>query len=362
MSGCLREKQVRKKLRFLFFFLMVIWLWLWASEALARLSNSECQRCHGKRDFKTILPSGEAKSLYIDFDLFYRSVHGKELCVYCHIDVKEVPCKGPLLKIGCRRCHYKGNLAGAPDLDIYEQYDLSVHGRAVALGDPKAPKCQDCHGSHYMLDKTDTLSRINKEHIPETCSQCHLNTYNIYESSIHGKALRDKGSDAPVCTDCHLEHSIKEHTDPKSSVFLTSISATCATCHANRDVIKKYGILSDPVETYEESFHGVALKFGARTSANCISCHGAHDILPASNPRSSIHPLNLPGMCGKCHPGAGQNFARGKIHIDPTKPEAGIIYYVYYFFKYFTLSVISALIIYIILDLRKKYKLRRQKA
>jgi hypothetical protein len=66
-------------------------------------------------------------------------------------------------------------------------------------------------------------------------------------------------------------------------------------------------------------------------------------------------------MCGKCHPGAGDNFAKGKIHVDPTKPEAGIIYYVASFFKYFTLSVMLALVIYIILDLRKKYKLRREK-
>lgn len=351
---------MRNKVKF--FFLVVIGLSLWTTAVLAQLSNSECQRCHGKKDFSTALPSGEVKSLYIDFELFYNSVHKKELCVYCHLDVREVPCKAPLQKIDCQRCHYRGNLAGAPDLEIYAQYGQSVHGRAVALGDPKAPRCQDCHGSHYIFHKTDTLSRTNKEHIPQTCSHCHLNTFNIYESSIHGKALRDKEPDAPICTDCHTEHAIKEHTDPKSSVFLTSVSVTCAQCHSNMDVIKKYGILANPVETYKESFHGVAIKFGARTVANCMSCHGAHDILPAANPRSSIHPLNLPRMCGKCHPGASENFAKGKIHIDPTKPEAGIIYYVYYFFKYLTLSVISALAVYIILDLRKKYKLKRQKA
>lgn len=361
MSGCLREEQVRKILRFFFFFLLVTVPWLWATGALAQLSNTECQRCHGKKYIKKSLPNGEVQSLYIDFDLFYRSVHSKELCVYCHIDVKDTPCKGPLQKVDCQRCHYKGNLAGAPDLEIYEQYGQSVHGRAVAMGNPKAPRCQDCHGSHYVFHKTDSLSRTNREHIPETCRECHLNIYNIYVSSIHGKAIKGRELDAPVCTDCHTEHTIKEHTNPQSSVFLTNVSVTCAKCHDNMDVIKKYGILAEPVETYKESFHGVAIKFGARTVANCVSCHGAHDILPRSNPRSSVHPLNLPRTCGKCHPGASENFARGKIHVDPTKPEAGIIYYVYYFFKYLTLSVISALLVYIILDLRKKYRQRKQK-
>ena len=350
---------MRRKLDIFLFLWWAIWLFAWTPEIFAQLSNSECQRCHGKKDFRKTLPAGQIESLYVDFDLFHSSVHKKELCVYCHIDVKEVPHKGPIQKVDCQRCHFKGNLAGAPDLEIYAQYGQSVHGRAVAMGDPKAPRCQTCHGTHYIFDKADTLSRTNKEHIPQTCRQCHLHVYDVYESSIHGAAIRGKILDAPVCTDCHTEHAIQEHTDPRSSVFLTTVSFTCAECHDNMDVIKKYGILSEPVETYKESFHGVAIKFGARTVANCPSCHGVHNILPASHPRSSINPLNLPHTCGKCHPGASENFAKGKMHVNPSKPEAGIIYYVSRFFKYLTLSVLLALVIYIVLDLRKKYKIRK---
>jgi len=120
---------MRKKPKFFFFFLLVIGLLPVTDDAFAQISNSECQDCHGKKDFKKTLPTGETKSLYIDFDLFYRSIHRNELCVYCHLDIKEMPCKGPLLKIDCPRCHYKGNLAGAPDLDIYEQYDHYVQGK-----------------------------------------------------------------------------------------------------------------------------------------------------------------------------------------------------------------------------------------
>jgi cytochrome b subunit of formate dehydrogenase len=49
--------------------------------------------------------------------------------------------------------------------------------------------------------------------------------------------------------------------------------------------------------------------------ANCASCHGVHNILPSSDPKSTINPKNLPGTCGKCHPGAGTRFAISQVHL-----------------------------------------------
>jgi len=49
--------------------------------------------------------------------------------------------------------------------------------------------------------------------------------------------------------------------------------------------------------------------------ANCASCHGVHNILPASDPRSTVNPKNLAHTCGACHPGAGTRFAIGPIHV-----------------------------------------------
>jgi predicted CXXCH cytochrome family protein len=33
----------------------------------------------------------------------------------------------------------------------------------------------------------------------------------------------------------------------------------------------------------------------------CSDCHGAHDILAASDPASRVYPLNVPRTCGRCH-------------------------------------------------------------
>ena len=50
---------------------------------------------------------------------------------------------------------------------------------------------------------------------------------------------------------------------------------------------------------------------GSVTAANCASCHGAHEILPSSDPRSMINPKNLEKTCGQCHPGIGSQVAQG---------------------------------------------------
>jgi cytochrome b subunit of formate dehydrogenase len=50
-------------------------------------------------------------------------------------------------------------------------------------------------------------------------------------------------------------------------------------------------------------------------AANCSSCHGVHDILPSSDPRSTVNPANLDATCGKCHKGVTQKFTRTPVHL-----------------------------------------------
>jgi cytochrome b subunit of formate dehydrogenase len=50
--------------------------------------------------------------------------------------------------------------------------------------------------------------------------------------------------------------------------------------------------------------------------ANCASCHGVHDILPSSDPQSTINRANLAVTCGKCHRGVARKFILTKVHMD----------------------------------------------
>jgi cytochrome b subunit of formate dehydrogenase len=135
--------------------------------------------------------------------------------------------------------------------------------------------------------------------------------------SIHGQAIERGNWQAPVCTDCHGIHAIKAASDPNSSVSAQQLAKnTCARCHEGMRLTQEFGIAGRRATTYLSSYHGLAREGGSSVAANCASCHGVHNILPSSDPRSTTSKERLVETCGKCHPGATENFTKGKIHID----------------------------------------------
>jgi hypothetical protein len=328
----------------------------------AALPIQKCMICHGKKDFKKVREDGQIIKLHVDLREIEESVHGKKICTDCHYDVIEIPHKEIPKKVQCVKCHFKGNPEGAPQSDTYLEYQRSVHGLESEKHNPEAPVCQNCHGNHNIRHTEDSSSQVYPERVASTCGKCHIEVYGEYINSIHGVAFYQSNIlDAPTCTGCHGEHLIQTKIDPDSSTNPINIVKTCEHCHMEEQIVGKYGIEVDQVATFEDSFHGIAVKFGSKIAANCASCHGVHNIRPSSDPLSSIHIDNIPKTCGKCHPGANKNYARGKIHVDPHKKEAGSIYYVAAFFKYLTLLTMLGLIIHIILDLYRKSKTRTQK-
>jgi len=319
-----------------------------------------CLTCHGKPGFEKILPSGKRLELFVDPMRLRLSIHKERKCVDCHADVTEVPHPSIPEKVNCGRCHFLGNEVGAPQLERYAEYKNSAHGKALAEGNPKAPVCQDCHGDHFILPGSDSRSQVSHRNIPQTCGECHLEIYAQYQESVHGQALAKGVKDAPVCTDCHGEHNILKPQDKTSTVNPGTIVNTCSRCHAKVVIMEKYGVKAEQVATYRESFHGIANEFGMLKAANCASCHTAHQIFPEQDPRSSVNSRNIPYTCGKCHPGANANFAKGRIHLNPKDKSAGIVYWIALGFKILTLSTLIGLLIHILLDLYRRVKNRKQ--
>jgi Cytochrome c7 and related cytochrome c len=326
------------------------------------IADENCLICHGKVNFAKVEPTGRKVLLYVDTTLLYKSVHAARGCVDCHDDVIQIPHQ-PAAKVNCRRCHYSGNPVGAPQGELYDEFTESVHGKALAEGNSKAPICQDCHGSHEVLSPDSTGSSMNRSHRPTSCGKCHMEIYATYRESVHGHAFTNGNVDAPDCVGCHGEHNIKGTTDSESQVSPEHISQTCGGCHGPMGVAAKYGIKTDRTTTFEESFHGIAHKMDNRTVANCASCHGFHDIRPANDPKSTVHAANIVKTCGKpeCHPEATPQFASGKIHVDPTKEEAGLVYYITKFFTILTVATLAGLFTFIILDLMRRAKSSRSK-
>ena len=382
-----------------------------------------CLSCHGEKDLVKTDESGKEVSLYVDSSEIKNSIHKDLICTDCHSGVKDefhavkperVQCgschddilleykeslhgrkyfEGIKDAPWCQDCHGSHNIRGNEDpssltyrLNIpkmcgfchadtglakkyniriknpYKLYTESIHGKAIeGKGLINSAVCTDCHGSHSLKESTDTTSLIYHYNIPSTCGKCHSNDYEIFRESVHGQGVLAKNPEAPVCTDCHSEHSIQPSWVKTSTTYPANISrTTCPWCHSAEVVTDKYGLVTRRVTKYLDSYHGIDSRAGRIEVANCASCHGYHDIRPSTDPRSSINPANLPRTCGNCHPNAGENFAKGKIHINASpKREIGV-YIVRRIYTVLILLIISGMVLHnaliIFKRVREKYK------
>ncbi len=333
------------------------------------MADQDCLRCHGKTDLK----SASGKSMFVNTGELAASKHYKIACSQCHTGVnpsKLRPCEGITSKVDCSACH----------AEIGDEYKQSIHGQLYAKNDANAPGCSDCHGSHGVLGKKDPKSPVFAINVPYLCAKCHregqkaAKKYNgsehyiveRYTESIHGKGLMKSGMTVTAtCADCHTAHHELPHTDPNSSVNKKNVSSTCGTCHygiqeqfdksvhsplvtktdkelpscndchtahtirrTDQDTFKltimnQCGRChSEIAKTYFDTYHGKVSQLGYTKTAKCYDCHGAHDILPPSDPRSHLSFQNVVKTCQKCHVGANRQFAgyfTHATHHDPNK-------------------------------------------
>lgn len=287
-----------------------------------------CGSCH----------DGEAK----DLSLSIHKPEGKVAslvpgCIDCHGAHQIKPPRGGegASKTGvsdtCGACHGNARLmreAGVKIADPYRSFLKSKHYKVLIEGRMRAADCAECHGAHKVLPSTSPDSTVAKQNIPTTCGKCHESEKKAYGTSIHGTALASGVLESPSCADCHGEHDIEAPDSPTSTVYAANIGKnTCPQCHASVRLANRYNLPTGMVKSYEASFHGLASKSGSTDVANCASCHGVHTILPSSDPRSTINPANLAATCGKCHPGAGETFAKTPIHLDLRTKDNAILYW-----------------------------------
>jgi len=213
--------------------------------------------------------------------------------------------------------------------------------------------CTGCHPRGL-----DQVPRPRME--PVDCGACHEPEAAVYRESIHGVEAGKGNPDVPTCASCHGSHAIAPVSAAESRVSLKNLPQTCSTCHESMAFSKKYGLPSRRYSTYRSSFHGEANRFGQTTVANCASCHGAHNIFPRSDRRSTIAPANLVKTCGQCHPRATDNFARGKVHVEATPQNSMGVFVVRTFYYWFIGILVGLFVLHITFDLfgRARRRLR----
>jgi cytochrome b subunit of formate dehydrogenase len=267
-------------------------IWGTVSVGLAQSPENGCLSCHDDEGKKVAA-----------------STHGELGCSTCHEKHEDYPHPAGVPKPACSQCHS----------DVAAQYSRSAHGQAARQGNAAAPDCTMCHGSAHEA-KPASSAEFHKA-VPDTCGMCHTEPAEQFRASVHGAAVARGVTAAPVCTTCHGEHSILAKSNEASPVNAAHIRETCGQCHANLQLSKRFGLPTDRIVSFDASFHGLAARAGSQSVANCASCHGFHNVLASSDPKSSIHPRNLPQTCGRCHEGAGRRFALGPIHQLPGNGE-----------------------------------------
>jgi formate dehydrogenase gamma subunit len=305
------------------------------------LGDVACQSCHGDpHEVSAAAETAPAKCAQCHADEvkdFRKSIHGQAAaagdpdaptCSSCHGSVHQVqvssdaasPVAKKNLADTCASCHSNPQFLSRhkiPFAHPVELYRQSVHGRAVVDGDGAAASCSDCHGSHGIFPPKDSRSKTNHWNIPATCGHCHADIAKTYGESVHGQAMKEGVSAAPVCSDCHGEHLILGPKEQGSLVNAGRVSmATCGRCHSDERLALRYNLPADRVPSYADSYHGLAQRGGSQIVANCASCHGVHNIFRSNDARSTVNATNLSKTCGACHAGAGDHFIIGPVHVQ----------------------------------------------
>jgi cytochrome b subunit of formate dehydrogenase len=341
-----------------------------------------CADCHsGKADYPHAAdqPAASCADCHSDAtEALAASVHGAAGragaegpdCATCHGPVHSLVAQDdPAAKVNprnlaatCGGCHADPALGKGNGIKLVQPlaaYAASVHARGVAKGE-HAATCSACHGAHDVLAAADAKSRVNRANVPKTCSACHGEIATAFAGSVHGQAAANGVTESPICTDCHGEHRILGPADEGSPVYASNVpKMTCGRCHGDLRLSEKFGLKSTAVAAFEDSFHGLAARSGNATVANCASCHGVHDILPSSDPRSHISPANLSATCGECHPGAGTSFAIGEVHVQPEDRASAhpAVYWIRTIYLWLIALTIGGMLLHNGLDFYRKVKM-----
>lgn len=124
------------------------------------------------------------------------------------------------------------------------------------------------------------------------CAKCHAD-HDFIDANATGPgqdtllyvppdALVGTAHESLACSDCHrgFEAGYPHNVD--------EVVVPCSTCHEQEG------------DDWTASIHAVNAET-VGDAPTCVSCHGSHRVLRASDPQSPTYPLNVAGLCGRCH-------------------------------------------------------------
>lgn len=205
---------------------------------LPKQSRWGCLSCHSNPRLSK-LENGKEVSLFIDPNIIGNSMHAQIACLDCHTNFSydTHPASTPqdfrkVAGLACMKCHpyqadqYRNSVHGKLAL---QNKMGSLNGREVA-----PPTCFDCHGNHNIQSPRFEPFRSKfraSVRSGKVCAKCHQDRYLSWNDYYHGRAYKNGAKDAPVCWDCHSNHSILPAKNPDSTVNSENLPKTCGKCH-----------------------------------------------------------------------------------------------------------------------------------
>ena len=192
-----------------------------------------CAQCHEGDKSKLGLKNGDAIAHFKDSihgqGLYKMGLNVSPTCNDCHgvHDIKKIndatahTSRAELSKT-CGACHE----------GVEKTFAASVHGKLDLKPGEKGAVCTDCHTAH---DIERPGNAHFKKTIDAKCGQCHEEQLANYRETYHGKAMflgkTNSATDVAACYDCHGHHDILAHTNIKSKLSKENIVKTCSQCH-----------------------------------------------------------------------------------------------------------------------------------
>jgi len=146
-----------------------------------------------------------------------------------------------------------------------------------------------------------TLARAQATPAEQSCAVCHGEEGRTEVPGAHAAAgigcvACHGGVAGPLTADEAHATGVRVPRGSRATVEL------CGGCHADAERMRGFRLRTDQLLLYETSGHGKRLAAEDDPNvATCVSCHGAHGVLPASDPRSPVHALRQLQTCGRCH-------------------------------------------------------------
>ncbi len=210
-------------------------------------------------------------------------------CLECHEDKSKGKAVHSAIATGCLSCHevrvnkdvtriklttttpYKLCLTCHADKDA-SQLKGTIHKPAVR-------DCLTCHDPHTTDNKFQLLKPMSGDKKDNLCLSCHNQGVDVPEKGSRHAAL-DMG-----CDTCHVTHKTGAELTVDYRFHLTkAVPALCLDCHDVKDAGLQKAHQNQPFGT-----------------ANCLTCHDAHQSAAPKLMAKFLHPPFAEKSCDTCH-------------------------------------------------------------